>query len=416
MLRGFLRGAWDSKDVGFVALLVVIGLGSAAAGGTHVLEHNGAVQENRPVEAVVLSTDVDHRVIENDDGPDDHEYRPVIEYRYRVDGETYTGDNVFPGSFERWRESRSWAADIADDYDRGETVDARYNPSNPVDAYIRNDGWPGEWLVTAGYAAVLLVGGAGLVVQGFRRRRQRELMVDTPTEQAESLSMGPSEIAGVARTNDRSPATAPFTDEECVVSTWRVMEYHEDQDDDGGSWRLVDRGIDGVPFYVDDGTGSVLVKPHVDAVYEMSDDDETTIRVDAGESPPARIREFVETVEGVDRVTGSSGGDDGDRRYHQNLIRPGEEVYVFGAVQPRDGDGSSNVENLVVRKVPEDDTTAEPMFLIADEPEEHLIAERRWALWRVPVGVLAAVAGVGLVLGLIAPFVGLRLPAVPLLV
>lgn len=409
MHRGTLEDVWARKDVGFVVILVVLGLFAALFGGTHVLEHNGAVQENRPVDAVVESTSVDHRVVDDDD-----QYRPVVEYRYAVDGQTYTHDNVFPGSFERWRDSRFWAEDVANDYRAGQTVEARYNPRRPSDAYIRNDGWPGEWVVTAGYAALLVVGGVGLVVRGFRRRKQRELMADTPTEQAESLSMGPSEVAGVARTNDRHPASAPFSDEECVVATWEVLEYEED--DDGGNWHLVDDGIEGVPFYVDDGTGSVLVKPHVDALYEIDEAGETTVRVDAGETPPEPIREFVSTVGSVDRVDESAGGSgtsEGDRKYTQNLIEPGEEVYVFGTVQPReDGGGASNVENLVIQKVPEGDATQEPMFLIADEPQSELIAERRWALWRAPVGVLAIVGGVGLLLGVFGPPIGLQLPVV----
>lgn len=413
-MRGSTDGLWAEKDVGFVVVLLVVGLIAGAAGGTHVLRHNLAVQENQPTDATIESTSVDRRVIENDDGPDDYEYRPVIEYSYTVDGETYSHDNVFPGSFHRWSDSRSWAESVAADYTSGQTVEARYNPRDSSEAYIRNDGWPDGWFVTVGYALLLLVSGVFFIRKGFRRRKQRELMEDTPTEQAESLSMGPSEVSGVARPGPTGTVTAPFTDEECVVSTWEVLEYREDDDDDGGSWNTVASGLDGVPFYVDDGTGSVLVRPHDDARYEINPDGETTVRVDVNESLPEQVASFIDGTGGVSRVTESStesGTSEGDRKYRQNLIKPSEDVFVFGTVQPRaDADGTSNAENLVIQKVPEGDATQEPLFMIADEPQSELISERRWALWRVPAGVVAIVIGVGLLLGTYGPLVGLELP------
>jgi hypothetical protein len=413
-MRGSTDGLWAEKDLGFVVVLLVVGLIAGAAGGTHVLQHNLAIQENQPTDATVESTGVDRRVIENDDGPDDYEYRPVVEYSYTAEGKRYAHDNVFPGSFRRWSDSRSWAQSVAGDYQAGQSVEAQYNPHDASEAYIRNDGWPDGWLITVGYALALLVSGVFLIRKGFRRRKQRELMADTPTEQAESLSMGPSEVTGIARPGPSEAATAPFSDEECIVCTWEVLEY-DDDDDDGGSWNHVASGLDGVPFYVDDGTGLVLVEPHDDARYEIDPDGETTIRVDADETPPGPIASFIDTTSGVGRVSESSSGggaSEGDRKYRQNLIKPGEDVFVFGTVQPRaeaDG-GTSNAENLVIRKVPEGDATQEPLFMIADEPQSELISERRWALWRVPAAVVAIVVGVGLLLGTFGPLVGLALP------
>ena len=413
-MRGSTDGLWAEKDVGLVVVLLVVGLVAGVAGGTHVLQHNLAVQENHPSDATVESTGVDRRIIENDDGPDDYEYRPVVEYTYTVDGETYTNDNVFPGSFRRWSDSRSWAESVASDYRAGQSVTAQYNPHDQSEAYIRNDGWPGGWLITVGYALLSVLFGAFFIRKGFRRRQQRELMVDTPTEQAESLSMGPSEIEGVARPAPDGPMPAPFIDDDCVVATWEILEY-DDDDDDGGSWNHVASGLEGVPFYVDDGTGSVLVEPHDDARYEIDPDGETTVRVDVEEVPPDPIASFIATNERVDPVdeTSHSGTPaEGDRKYRQNLIKPGEDVFVFGTVQPRadGGNRTSNVENLVIRKVPEGDATQEPMFMIADEPQSELISERRWALWRVPAGVATIGLGVGLLLGTFGPLVGLELP------
>jgi hypothetical protein len=415
-MDGWAAYLWKEKDLGFVVFLVLLGLGAGLFGGTHVLQHNGAVQENVATEGTIESTDVDRRVVENSDGPDDIEYRPVIRYQYTVDGSTYIQDNVFPGSFERWRDARSWAEGIAGDYAAGQSVEVRYNPRDHGDAYIRNDGWPGEWLVTFGYAVVLALGSGWLIREGFRRRRQRELMTDTPTEEAESLSMGPSEISGVARTGDREPLPAPFTDDDCVVADWRVEEYDDDDGDDG-AWQTVGSGLDGMPFLVDDGTGRVLVEPNVDTLYEFDEGSETTVEVGVDESPPTPVRSFIDRSSDVDPVTGAGDGvgtSDGDRRYHQRIIEPDEDVYVFGTVQPReDATSTSNVGNLHIGPV-QDGSAEEPIFMIANEPESELIAERRWALWRLPVGILAITGAFGLLAAVFGPPIGVELPVVSL--
>lgn len=87
-------------------------------------------------------------------------------------------------------------------------------------------------------------------------------------------------------------------------------------------------------------------------------------------------------------------------------------MYVFGTVQPRaDATGTSNAENLYVGSV-EGDTAREPMFVIANEPEAELIAERRWALWRLPVGILAVTGAFGLFVAVFGPPIGVELPTV----
>jgi len=86
----------------------------------------------------------------------------------------------------------------------------------------------------------------------------------------------------------------------------------------------------------------------------------------------------------------------GDRRYHQHLIRPGEEAYVFGTVQLREvARSADNAENLVSKRVPREDRDLEPLFMIADHEATHLARSRRWALLRFPVGAFVFTAGLG---------------------
>lgn len=240
------------------------------------------------------------------------------------------------------------------------------------------------------FAAVLTYAGFRVVRRGFELRRQRQLVLDTPTEDVESVSMGPSELFGTARSVEE-PLEAPFSDEDCLVAIWRVEEYRDDHDDDGGSWRTVESGTESVPFYLDDGTGWILVEPHPDVEYTLGD--EPRIDVDAGDEPPAPVRRFLERegVAPVARRLGSFltvqiGTKEGDRRYYQRLLQPGEDVYVFGTVQ-RD----ESVEGDVVVRRP--DGAATP-FMIGDAPEAEVAAARRWAMWRLPAGAGIVTLGV----------------------
>ncbi len=412
----------DKKGIGGVAVLLFLSVFGAFFVGT-VFQHQVAVQENTgTATATVTATDID--VQTDDDG--DESYSPVVSYEYTVDvrdsegsvanenvtrsrgGETYENDNVFPGGFQRSRSSRSWAEGIVAEYEAGSEATVRYNPDDPSRAYLRNDGLPSLWIGGIVYAVVALLGAAWLIRTGVRRWRQRNLIKNTPTETAKSLSMGPSEIKGKAVTEDLEASSAPFSDDDCVIAEYEIEEYDDDDDDSGGSWKTVEEGVLHTPFYVDDGTGRVLVRPD-DATYDLDPNDRTTTYVDSSEKGPVPVRDFVES-ESIG-FPANLPGKDNDRRYKQNLVLPEETVYVFGSVQPREGESRSteNPDTLFVGKADEE-VMEEPMFLISDDEEKDLVGRRRWALWRFPVGGLFLVASFGVFLIIFGPGVGVTLP------
>jgi len=402
----------DKKGVGGVVILLVIGAVAFVIGFHPVYQHNVAVQENQAVDATVISTDID---VDRDD--DDTDYRPVVRYEYTVDGQTYTSENVYPGQFTRWHDSRSKAESVIGDYQAGsgttaggEQVTAFYNPDNPGDAYLRNDdGWPGGWWIITGYALLAFVGGIYLVRKGFKRWRQRLLIRDTPTELAQSLSVGPSEIKGTAVIDDLTTMSAPFSEEECVVAKYEVEEYYES--DDSSGWKTVDEGVVHTPFYVEDETGKVLVEPHDDATYDLEPEDWSNVYVDSANRGPGPVQQFVEWNEDLSYPS-DAGGKENDRKYQQNLIRDGESVYVFGTTHPRDDADSaaSNAERLKIRKTDENSSLSEPMYMISDDDEKSLINRRAWALWRAPVGGFFMIGAFATLLILYAPLLGLSTP------
>lgn len=402
-----------------------------------VVDHHSSVQHNEPTQATVLNTGIDER--STDDG---RQYRPAVTYQYTVEGEQYTAENVYPGQFTRWHGSRSTAASTTSRYtggsDRtagGEVVMAQYNPENPGEAYLYNTGWPGHWYFPVIGATIVFLGGAYIVRVGFKRWQQRTLMQDTPTESAQSLSIGPSELSGTAVPADE-PLSAPFSDDDCVLAQYEVEEY--DTSGDSSSWDTVDSGVLFRPFYLEDGTGRVLVRPHDEATYDLEPGEESVVFVESDRQGPEAVRQFVRNTDGVRFPSGASpdtapqesdgwevsiGGldlesssvSDGDRKYRQRLIQTGEDAYVFGTARPRDRENvpqhASNPDRLVVEKIT-DGSMQEPMFMISDDEERDLVDRRRWALWRLPVGGAFLTVGFGMLLLVFAPALGLEVPRV----
>jgi len=249
------------------------------------------------------------------------------------------------------------------------------------------------------FSVLALVGGVVGMVHGFRRRRQRNLIEETPTQDVESLSVGVAEQNGRARPHpEHGTIPSPFSGADCLLAQWEITEY--ESDDDGGHWDTVARGVESVPFHLDDGTGRLLVDPREDVVFDLDETREPRVDVEAGEDPPGPVRAFLRREPSVGNAGEpllnvlDLGNAEGDRRYYQHLITPDESVYAFGYVEPREGVSSpDNPENLVLRKTPEEDADLEPMFMLADKSEQRLVEERKHAVLWIPGGALVSTAG-----------------------
>lgn len=399
----------DTKGVGTVLVLVVLGVVLGGIGFLPVLEHNLAVQENQPTTGLVQSTDIEVR--EDDEG--DKSYNPVITYVYDVNGDTVRSDNTYPGRFTRWHSSRSHAQSVVSRYASGDEVVVHYDPNDHGNAYLRDDGMPESWLFGAGYAAAAAFGGIGLVGTGIRRWKQRQLMTDTPTSTIQSLSIGPAEIEGTAHADGRDPLTAPFSGTDCLLAKYEIEEYHESNDDDGGgSWNTIASDTRHAPFVVEDDTGRVLVEPRDAATFDLEPEDWTETYVDSSDRGPASIRTFVENSEDLEFPSDASGREN-DRKYRQNLIDPGERVYVYGTARPREdaSDADGNASRLVVTTA-EDSAVEDTMMLLSDDSQADLRNRRAWALWRVPVGGFFLLVALSFALGIFGPDLGVTLPDV----
>jgi hypothetical protein len=320
--------------------------------------------------------------------------------------------------------------------------------------YLHDTGWPGQWYVPAIGATIVFLCEAYLVRVGFRRWRQRTLMQDTPIKNAQSLSVGLSELSGTAVPADE-PVSAPFSDD-CVVAEC-------DTSGDNDTWDTVDSGALFRPFHVEDSTERVLVRPHEEThttwnpgTNRLSSSGATgrVPRPSSGSSgtptgsssrpiptwrstssattprtgrPPTATGGDRETQTEADSTSDSNweagqtqtGGDisasDGDRKYRQSLIETGEEVYVFGTARPRDRkdvpSDASNADRLVIEKIT-DGSMQEPIFMISDDEEHDLVDCRRWVLRRLPTGWVFLTVGFATLPLTLVPVLGLEVPRV----
>ena len=157
------------------------------------------------------------------------------------------------------------------------------------------------------FVALAFVGGLLVIYWGFQTYQFGRIIRDTPPEPIQSVAMGRTEISG-----EIQPATRvydqPFTPGQCVYGELEVEEYRDTADDDNEKeWTTVQTDSFSTPFYIDDGTGEMLVDPDEDTIYEISGDHSVTVEVDGGEPPPGPVQAFL--ASGPDSRRGSDDGD-----------------------------------------------------------------------------------------------------------
>jgi len=237
------------------------------------------------------------------------------------------------------------------------------------------------------------------IMWGFDEYRKTSLIRNTPTSKIRSMAMGLVEVKGTTKVADE-PLESPFSGEACVFYKYEVEEYK--QRGKRRHWVTIDEGRNGASFYVDDGTGQVLVDPR-GADLEVPADG--TIHVDGGETPPFKVAEFIADNDNVDSEDSSvdlgiAEVDTGNnRRYTEYFVTPGEDVYVFGKAMERPSfEGSArNEDNIVINQ---DNHT--PMFMISDSSEKELVSSLQWKTYGALIGgAIGSIACFGFLLGMV---------------
>lgn len=145
----------------------------------------------------------------------------------------------------------------------------------------------------------------------------------------------------------------------------------------------------------------MLVRP-TEATVELSGSRETTA-VGVDESPSEPIRRFLD----LDATPGDPRGaliqaldwgrKVGDRKYHQRLLRPGEQVYVHGTATRVGAETFGGNDFEIVPSADDGHPDAE-LFLVADRPESELVADRGDAVLFLLFGIFGLLVGAGTLL------------------
>lgn len=252
------------------------------------------------------------------------------------------------------------------------------NPHAPAIAPLATAGAGPLQIELDGLLVLVLLFGLGLlmVYRGFDEYRAGRLIRDTATETVRAAAVGRTELVGTARPAGTTLAR-PFTDGDCLYASYQVREEREDDDGDT-SWATVDHDVWVTDFLLDDGTGEISVEPEASAKFEVSDEHSTTITVAEGASPPPRVAEFLEQGTDVEPTSGN------ERRYVEEVIPPGESVYVLGGAELRQAEGGANEDRLVVRRDGGSDR-----FIVSDMTEKQLTSTLSK---RAPMMIVAGLA------------------------
>lgn len=212
-----------------------------------------------------------------------------------------------------------------------------------------------------GFLFALFLFGLGIwmIYHGFNEYRVSRLIRDTGTETVRAAAVGRTELEGTAEPVGGSLAR-PFTDGDCLYAHYNIQEEREDSDGDT-SWATLDQDTWVTEFYLDDGTGRILVEPLVSAKFEISDEHTTRITVREGQSEPPEVAEFLEQGTDVDPTTRRR------RKYVEKVLPPGETVYVLGGAEMRPDAEGRDEESLAIRRDEGSDR-----FVVSDMAEKEL--------------------------------------------
>lgn len=207
----------------------------------------------------------------------------------------------------------------------------------------------------------------------------------TPADVADvDGSAGTVELTGWARPVD-DPLSSPFLGEDTLTYEWRL--YQRKRIDSNDQW--VDRGEERASFLLADGTGQILIDP---GGATLALEEEVVLETGDETPPPEPAREKLGEL--GREVAADSPDEFLERKFYASRLDPGDEVHVYGPVQP--GPAEDAPKGAVRPYVGTDSDGESGRFVVTDSREEetkqrHLTAALRWGVAGVGLLALAAV-------------------------
>jgi len=229
--------------------------------------------------------------------------------------------------------------------------------------------------------------GLFLFYNGFKWMSRKRLIENTPTSKIRSLAVGLVEVFGVVEPF-KETIVSPIMKKECVWYSFKVEELR--RSGKNSRWVTVMSGTLGVPFFVRDDTGAVLVDP-ANAQTEFSTD--FTASSSLLKEPPQQVKTFLKEH----NYDYASFFLNKTMRFEEKFVCPGDSVYVLGTAGDNpfveETTAVKGVEDLMIAK------SGDAPFFISDKPEKEIIASLGWKCW---IGIIGgAVLSVGCLSGLL---------------
>jgi hypothetical protein len=174
------------------------------------------------------------------------------------------------------------------------------------------------------WALVGVVAGGVVFYHGFRLLQRRERILDTPTSSVRGVSLGPVEVSGTAV----APYTliSPLSELDCYY--YRAVAWEGSGSDEKIHWKKVGEESLCVPFFLDDGTGQLLIDPR-GAELELHETFSEEL------SSPSSLAMITGSVRHFLGRRGLSG--DRPAKLVEYCIQPRDQLFVFGTVRENPG-------------------------------------------------------------------------------
>jgi hypothetical protein len=175
-------------------------------------------------------------------------------------------------------------------------------------------------------AVVGIGGGLFLFFRGFRLLARRRLLLNTPASKIRSAAMGLVEVSGLATGPYSFPA--PITGQPCFL--YRTTAWQQRNSSKNHEWEKVADETLHVPFFLDDGTGQLLVDPYgaeLDLHRDFREEYNASFFSTVDMTPP-RVNAFLARH-------GIAPG--GRIRIEERLIKPENTLFVVGTLAENSG-------------------------------------------------------------------------------
>ncbi|MBD3210421.1 hypothetical protein GF318_03495 [Candidatus Micrarchaeota archaeon] len=219
------------------------------------------------------------------------------------------------------------------------------------------------------FSAVLGLVGAGIAYSGVKEYLLVQKIKNTPTSKVRSAAAGLVELFGKAAKKEE--LSSPVTRKPCVL--WKVLAEYRYKKKHGHGWRKFFSDGSKERFFLDDGTGRMLVDP-LGAEVRVKPDFRFTGKLSDrqffGLLPAKQLDKKV--LDYLEENPKAKKAFERERhrtiRMREYIVEERDKVYVLGTASPLEGAGSDVAHrNLVVKK----DNIDRIMF-IADSKEEQV--------------------------------------------